>query len=99
MSTTAPKPTDKADEPVKHTAGSPPWAIEQAKKLEKERGELMLRIGANRDFLRNLHKMGALDGEQRKFVETFYPEKEKGSSRSADEIEATRKAREDARKG
>lgn len=97
MSATAAKPESEA--PVQHPVGSPAWAIEQAKKLEKERGEIMERIGANRAFLRNLHKMGGLDASQRKFVQTFYPEKEKGSTRSEDEIEATRKAREAARKG
>lgn len=95
MSTTAPAPK----EAVKHEPGSPGWLIDQAKTLEKERGTLMERIGANRGLLRSLHKVGALNETQRKFVETFYPEKEKGSTRSDDEIEATRKAREAARKG
>ena len=104
MTNMAPQPTSApaSDAPVEHAVehapGSPGWAIEQAKKLENERGKLMERIGANRNFLRNLHKMGALDAEQRRFVTTFYPEKEKGTARSKESVEATRKARESARK-
>ncbi len=93
------KPPTEHEVTHSHAVGSPGWAIEQAKSLEQERGALMIRIGANRDFLRNLAKMNALDAEQAKFVTTFYPDKEKGSARSADEVEATRKAREAARKG
>ncbi|MDE2101949.1 MAG: hypothetical protein KGL39_32180 [Patescibacteria group bacterium] len=81
-----------------HPVGSPAWLVAQAKDLERERAALMEKIGANRNLLRQLHKVDALDDEMKRFVEQFYPEKEKGSNRSKDEIEATRKLREAARK-
>lgn len=94
----APQPTAAPAQHSNHPVGSPAWLVEQAKRLEKERADLMEKIGANRNLLRQLHKVDALDAEMREFVEKFYPEKEKGSNRSKDEIEATRKLREAARK-
>lgn len=82
-----------------HPKGSPRWLVARAVEFEKERAALMTKIGANRDSLRNLLKQDALEDDLAKFVREFYPEKEKGSSRDEDEIEATRKLREAARKG
>lgn len=72
--------------------------ISRAATLEKERADLMERIGKNRDFLRLLGDNEALTDVQRTWVDTFYPEKEKGERRSAEDIEATRKLRESVRK-
>lgn len=72
--------------------------IERAKKLERERSELMERIGKNREFLRLMAANGVLNAEQKKWLAVFYPDKEKNTRRSKEEIEATRKAREAARK-
>jgi hypothetical protein len=94
--TKAPEAPATSPEP---TPGSPAWLINQAKGLERDRGKLLERIGANRSLLRQLHKVGALNAEEKKFVTTFYPDKERGSTRSEDEVEATRKTREAARKG
>lgn len=72
--------------------------IERAKELERRRSDLMKEVAANREFLRLLADNGELSDTQVDWVDTFYPQKEKGEQRSKDEIEATRKAREDARK-
>lgn len=72
--------------------------ILRAHNLEKERAELQTKIGKNRDYLRLMDAGEELDTEQAAWLVTFYPEKEKGERRSAEEIEATRKAREAARK-
>lgn len=84
--------------PADAPKGSPIWAIGQAMHLERERAKLGERITANRDFCRNLLKMDALDDDTKRFVEVFYPEKEKGSNRSEAEVEATRKLRDQVRK-
>lgn len=73
--------------------------IERAMKLEQERSELQEKIGKNREYLRLMAANDELTADQKKWLDVFYPEKEKGERRSAEEIEATRKAREAARKG
>lgn len=73
--------------------------IARAKSLEKERAELMERIAANRDYLRLMDKNDELTDAQGEWLDTFYPQKEKGEQRSKEDIEATRKVREEARKG
>ena len=73
--------------------------ITRALSLEKERAELMRRISDNRDYLRLMDRNEELDDDQADFLDTFYPEKERGERRSKEAIEATRKAREAARKG
>jgi len=88
-----------ATPPVQHHVGSVPWLIQQAKDLEIQRGEILEKIGAVRSQLRNLKKLGALDADALKFVQVFYPEKERGETRSKEEVEKTRAAREAARKG
>lgn len=72
--------------------------ITQAMALERERAGVMEKVGANRTELRLIDKQGNLSDEQGEWLDTWYPEKEKGERRSKDDIEATRKAREAARK-
>jgi hypothetical protein len=72
--------------------------IKRALKLEKEISALRKRVNDNRDYLRLMHRNDELTDDQVEFVEVFYPEKEKGERRSAEEVEATRRAREAARK-
>jgi hypothetical protein len=72
--------------------------INRAKQLEKERANVMSKIGKNREFLRLMDDNGALTNDQSAWLKTFYPDKEKGSVRSAEEVELTRKLREAARK-
>jgi hypothetical protein len=45
-----------------------------------------------------IDKQGNLSEEQGRWLDTFYPAKEKGEKRSKDDIEATRKLRDQARK-
>jgi len=72
--------------------------IALAKRLERERAEKMKQIDDVRVMLRRFDRLGGLTEEQGAWLDTFFPEKEKGQRRSADAIEATRKAREAARK-
>ena len=72
--------------------------IRGAIQLEKRRSDLMKEIQDNRELLRLLDRRGTLDDDQAEFLDIFYPEKERGSRRQKDDIEATRKAREAARK-
>jgi hypothetical protein len=72
--------------------------IERAKRLEAERARIMKAIGANREFLRGLALNEELTPEQEDWVEDFYPTKEKGERRSAEEIERTKLAKAEARK-
>ena len=72
--------------------------IEQAQELEREGAEHAKKVTANRTALRGMDTQGNLNAEQRKFVRTWYPDKEKGSRRSKEEIKATRDLREKARK-
>lgn len=71
--------------------------IRRAKELEKARGELQKKIGANRDFLRLMEANDELTEQEAAWLSVFYPLKEKGEQRSEEEIAATRKAREAAR--
>lgn len=73
--------------------------IDRAKDLERQRGALMELIAANRDYLRLMDKNDELTEEQGDWLDVFYPTKEKGEQRTKDEVEATRKAKEEARKG
>lgn len=90
MSTTAPAAVEKT---------MVERQIDRAKALEQSRGELQEAVTANRDFLRLMAKNKELSPAQTKWLTTFYPEKEKGSVRSDEDVEATRKARAAARKG
>jgi len=72
--------------------------ITRAISLEQERADVMKRIADNRDYLRLMDRNEELDEDQAEFLDTFYPEKERGERRSKEDIEATRKARESARK-
>lgn len=81
-----------------HPKGSPRWLVALAITLEKQRAEVMETIDENRKSLRSLLKQNALEDDLAKFVRDFYPEKEKGASRSIDELDSTRKLREAVRK-
>jgi hypothetical protein len=82
------------------TAGDTPAdrQIRRAVELEADRAKLMKRISDNREYLRLMDKNDELSEDQADFLDTFYPEKERGERRSKEDIEATRKAREAARK-
>lgn len=71
--------------------------IERAKVLEKQRAELQTSIGKNRDYLRLMDANEELTADESAWLQKFYPEKERGSRRSEDEIKATREARKAAR--
>jgi len=71
--------------------------IARAKALEKERAELQGRITKNRDYLRLMDDNESLTAEQGKWLDGFYPLKEKGERRSKEDIEATRKLKSEAR--
>ena len=89
-------PADEAQAPVEQTAAE--RQIERAKALEKERSELQERITKNRDYLRLMDANEELTEEQGAWLDAFYPVKEKGERRTKEEIERTRKAKEEARK-
>lgn len=72
--------------------------VVRAVKLEVQRAELMKKIADNRDYLRLMDRNEELSEDQAEFLDTFYPEKERGERRSKEDIEATRRAREAARK-
>lgn len=82
--------------------------IERAQRLEGQRADLLDEVAANRQYLRLMDKNGELEGETATvdgknvpagdWLDDFYPEKEKDVKRNEDEIERTRKVREDARK-
>lgn len=73
--------------------------IERAKTLERERSEKLAEIATNREFLRLLAKSGEMSDSEQDWLEDFYPEKEKGESRTEEEQQATRDAKEAARTG
>jgi hypothetical protein len=83
------------------TAGDSPAArqIQRAIDLEGDRAKLMKKISDNREYLRLMDRNDELNEDEADFLDTFYPEKERGSRREKSDIEATRKAREAARKG
>lgn len=91
-------PAVKAPEapPAEQTAAQ--RQIERARALEKERAELQERIGKNRDYLRLMDANDELTTEEGEWLDAFYPVKEKGEQRTKEEIERTRKAKEEARK-
>ena len=72
--------------------------IKRAITLEADRASIMREVSDNREYLRLMHRNKELNEDQVEFVETFYPEKERGSRRDKTDIEATRRAREAARK-
>jgi hypothetical protein len=78
--------------------GTPDWLIARAVRLEQERARIQEQVGANRRTLRDLDAQDALNDEQAEFLDVWYPEKERGERRAKEDIEATRKAREAARK-
>ena len=91
----APQPTAA---PAERTQSPAERQIARAKTLEKQRAELMKKISDNREYLRLMDRNDELTDTQAEWLDVFYPEKEKGERRSKEEVEATRKAREAARK-
>jgi hypothetical protein len=89
-----------ADLVERATEGDSPASrqIKRALRLEREISTLRKNVNDNRDYLRLMDRNEELTEDQAEFLDTFYPEKEKGSTRDAAEIEATRRAREFARK-
>jgi hypothetical protein len=73
--------------------------IARAKTLERDRAALATKVSANRDYLRLMAANDELNAAEAKWLAAFYPEKEKGERRSAEEVEETRKVKEAARKG
>jgi hypothetical protein len=78
--------------------GTPDWLIARAFELENERFELQEKVSANRRTLRDLDKQGALSKAQSAWLNVFYSLKVQGTTRDKDANEATRRAREHARK-
>ena len=72
--------------------------IARALRLERERADLQGRIAKNREYLRLMDENESLTEEQGKWLDEFYPLKEKGERRSKEAIEATRKAKQAAQK-
>lgn len=72
--------------------------IARANALERDRSELMKKIGSNREYLRLMADNDELTEAQEDWLDAFYPQKEKGERRSEEDIERTRKAKEAARK-
>ena len=73
--------------------------VARAMSLEGQRGTIMKQINANREYLRLMEENGELDDddEAAAWLDDFYPLKEKGQTRSEDEIERTRKVKAAAR--
>ena len=72
--------------------------IARALHLEKVRYDAQLAIGKNRDYLRLMAANDELTAPEKKWLATFYPEKENGEHRSEEDRKATVKAKEAARK-
>ena len=72
--------------------------IARAKRLEYDRSELGKLVNSNRELLRLMADSDELTEAQEDWLDRFYPQKEKGEQRSKEEIEATRKVKEEARK-
>lgn len=100
------KPVEKRlhDELLTQIEGTDPDERDTAEKqvmralsLEQERGAIMKKIAANRTYLRLMEENEELTDEQADWLDDFYPQKEKGQTRSEDDIERTRKAKAAAR--
>lgn len=72
--------------------------IKRALRLEREISALRQSVNDNRDYLRMMDRNEELNDDQSEFLDTWYPEKEKGERRPQDEVEATRRAKALARK-
>lgn len=72
--------------------------IARAVELERRRADLMEAISNNRLKLRLAQKDGEMTDDQTAWLHEFYPDKEKGDRRSKAQIEATRKAKDAARR-
>jgi hypothetical protein len=93
---TAPRPTPVAplsdpNAPV----GTPAFLIAEAQRLEAQRSQIQVELAGIRSQLRNLRKY--LTPAQAEYVRDFFPDKEKGTRRSKEEIARTREVRTAAR--
>ena len=73
--------------------------IQRANHLERERAKLQEAVDKNRQYLRLMGDNDELSDAEKAWLDSFYPEKEKGERRSDEDIVATRDIREAARKG
>lgn len=72
-------------------------AIQQAKELEYEQAMIRVDIDANRKFLRLFAQTGNLTDAQAKWLSDFYPLKGRGTSRTEDQVKATKAVKAAAR--
>lgn len=82
------------------TSGDSPGArqVKRAMRLEGEVAKIRKQVDDNRKYLRLMDANEELSEAQADFLDVFYPEKEKGERRTTDQVEATRLARQAARK-
>lgn len=82
------------------TAGDSPGArqVQRAIDLERQISALREKVNDNRTYLRLMDRNEELNEAQAEFTDVFYPEKERGERRPTEETQATRRAREAARK-
>lgn len=85
-----------ADHAEGHEVWSPVGLIWQAKQLEADRVAHQKKITQNRTQLRTMDGIDALTEDQGLWLDAFYPEKEKGKTRTKEEVEATRKLHAEA---
>lgn len=71
--------------------------IHRACMLEAERANVGVKIAANRTYLRLMDENEELEPDEADFLADFYADKEKGATRSDDELERTRKVKAAAR--
>lgn len=89
---------DELVERVTTGDGRAAHTIRLALELENDRADVLEQISDNRVYLRLQKKNRELNEDEVEFLETFYPEKERGARRDKSDIDATRKARLAARK-
>lgn len=65
--------------------------VKRAIQLYREMVAARTNLNGCRDLLRSLRKNEGLNQDQEEFVDVFFPDKERGTSRSQDEINASKK--------
>lgn len=70
----------------------------RAHALERVRSDVMEGVNSNRTYLRLMEKNGELSDELADWLADYYADKEAGEQRTEEQIAATRKAKEVARK-
>lgn len=95
----ADKAWDELVERASTTGGeSPQTQVKRAVALEAQRAALAEKIAKNRTYLRLMDENEELNEDQQEFADVFYREKASGERSSAEEIKATKRAREAARR-